>query len=93
MLLSKKKGSERFNPVCNVFQANLTRTDDLVIFTIQADAFLRGMVRAIIGTILKILQRQNAAKEMERIIANQDRSLAGISAPAKGLTLTAVKYD
>ena len=89
----QKKGSERLNPVCNVFQANLTRTDDLVIFTIQADAFLRGMVRAIIGTILKILQRQNAAKEMERIIANQDRSVAGTSAPAKGLTLTAVKYD
>ena len=89
----QKRGSDRISPVCNIFQANLNRIDDLVVLTIQADAFLRGMVRAIVGTILVVLRCQNSTEEMKRIIATRNRSSAGTSAPAKGLTLTAVKYD
>ena len=88
----QKTGSNRPRPVCHIFDASLQKENDVIIFCIEADAFLRGMVRAIMGTILAVHHLPDPAGEIQRIIAAQDRSTAGTSVPAKGLALTAVEY-
>jgi tRNA pseudouridine38-40 synthase len=61
-------------------------------FEITADAFLRGMVRAIVGTLLRVGRGKIDAAAFEEIIAASERSVAGPSAPAHGLCLIAVEY-
>jgi tRNA pseudouridine38-40 synthase len=61
-------------------------------FEITADAFLRGMVRAIVGTLLWVGRGKIDALTFEKIIAAKDRSMAGPSAPANGLCLIGVDY-
>ena len=66
--------------------------DDLLIFTIRADRFLRNMVRAIVGTMLDIGSGKLDPDGFRKIIESRDRSTAGTSAPAKGLFLVKVEY-
>lgn len=66
--------------------------DGLLRFEITADAFLRGMVRAIVGTMIWVGRGKLRPDEIERITRSGERSQAGPSAPARGLTLVAVEY-
>ena len=61
-------------------------------FHIRADRFLRGMVRAIVGTLLEVGQGRLTVNEFEQIIRSCNRQSAGRSAPAEGLFLVAVTY-
>jgi tRNA pseudouridine38-40 synthase len=61
-------------------------------FEITADAFLRGMVRAIVGTLLWVGRGKIDALTFEKIVAANDRAMAGPSAPANGLCLIGVEY-
>jgi len=68
-----------------------------VYFQIEADSFLRGMVRAIVGTLLKLCRHrgttlQTAIAQMTEILKSRDRSAAGASVPAHGLCLIEVRY-
>lgn len=78
--------------VREVRQAGWSRDGDVHIFEITADAFLRGMVRGIVGTMLWIGRGKTAVADLEAIIASGDRAKAGPSAPARGLCLVAVEY-
>ena len=88
----QRTGSERINPVCTVLEASCWRDEDLVYFQIEADAFLRGMVRALVGTVLKLQAAPDPIHRLQQILDARDRSVAGPSAPARGLSLIAVKY-
>ncbi|GAB3546102.1 tRNA pseudouridine(38-40) synthase TruA [Spirosoma fluminis] len=61
-------------------------------FHIRADRFLRGMVRAIVGTLLDVGQHRLGVAEFEWIINARDRKQAGRAAPAEGLSLVEVGY-
>ena len=61
-------------------------------FEITADRFLRGMVRAIVGTLLDVGTHKIDVDTFRTIIASQDRQRAGRSVPACGLYLVGVKY-
>src|SRR2546430_9729078 len=61
-------------------------------FEVEADAFLRGMVRAIVGTLLWVGRGKIDVPGLERIVAANDRAMAGPSAPANGLCLIALAY-
>jgi tRNA pseudouridine38-40 synthase len=64
----------------------------LLRFEITADAFLRGMVRAVVGTLLWVGRGKIDVAAFEKILESRDRSRAGPSAPARGLCLIAVEY-
>ena len=64
-----------------------------LIFTIEADRFLRNMVRAIVGTLLEVGYEKISLQDFREIILARDRGKAGHSVPAKGLFLERVKYD
>jgi tRNA pseudouridine38-40 synthase len=61
-------------------------------FEIESDAFLRGMVRGIVGTLLWAGRAKLTVERFAEVLAARDRALAGPSAPAKGLCLVAVRY-
>jgi len=61
-------------------------------FEIESDAFLRGMVRGIVGTLLWVGRGKLTVERFAEVLAARDRALAGPSAPAKGLCLVAVRY-
>ena len=62
------------------------------VFQITADRFLRNMVRAIVGTLVEVGIGKITKDDLALIIANQNRSSAGASAPAQGLYLVDVQY-
>lgn len=77
---------------CTIKIASWEQKNDLLVFTITADRFLRNMVRAIVGTLLNVGLGKISVEEMHTIIKSKDRGKAGASAPAKGLYLTRVVY-
>jgi len=101
----QKVGSDRVNPVCEVYEARWSEKAPYIYFEIEANSFLRGMVRAITGTFLALNSKfcsgdgmedkkcRAAKTELHRILASGDRALAGASAPAHGLSLIRVRYQ
>jgi tRNA pseudouridine38-40 synthase len=77
---------------CKIINAEWLRTDGGIVFKISADRFLRNMVRAIVGTLLMIGNKEIAPDAIHGIIQSKNRSNAGTSVPACGLYLTEVKY-
>ena len=78
--------------LCNIKKAEWKEEGQLLIFTITANRFLRGMVRAIIGTLLDVGTGKTSMKEFQAIIHSKDRKKAGANVPPQGLYLTKVKY-
>ncbi|MCX6551972.1 MAG: tRNA pseudouridine(38-40) synthase TruA [Acidobacteria bacterium] len=64
----------------------------LIVFRIEADGFLRHMVRAMVGTLVEVGLRRREAAAMTRLLDSGDRSDAGPTAPANGLVLVRVRY-
>ncbi|MCM4169559.1 tRNA pseudouridine synthase A [Arenibacter antarcticus] len=78
--------------ICDLRSAIWTTDEEKMVFTIRADRFLRNMVRAVVGTLINVGTGKTPLKDIPAIIESKDRSKAGISVPAKGLYLTAIKY-
>jgi len=66
--------------------------EDLLIFEVRANRFLRGMVRALVGTMLEVGKEKKTVEDFEAILAGKNRRKAGESAPACGLCLMEVSY-
>jgi tRNA pseudouridine38-40 synthase len=84
--------SDNTTNFCKIYGAGWEQSGNSLIFTIKADRFLRNMVRAIAGTMVKIGRGRMSLDEFEKVILSKNRSSAGMSAPAKGLFLSAIEY-
>ena len=78
--------------ICDLRSAAWHRQDNQLIFTVTADRFLRNMVRAMVGTLLEVGKGKLSPKDVNSIIKSRDRARAGVSVPAKGLSLVRVVY-
>lgn len=78
--------------LCNITKAEWTQKGDRLEFVITANRFLRGMVRAIVGTLLDVGTDKLSVKDFQQIINSKDRKQAGQNVPPEGLYLTKVKY-
>ena len=86
-------GSARQHTTRHIYSAELSEQDDgLLVFKIEADGFLRYMVRNIVGTLVDVGLEKLTLHDFKRILDSQDRSQAGVTAPAQGLTLIKVNY-
>ena len=65
----------------------------IIEFRISAGGFLRYMVRSIVGTMLEVGRGEKDSDTIHSAIVTRDKSLAGQTAPAQGLTLLKVDYD
>ncbi len=78
--------------VRTVVECRLRRAGPFLLVSMEANGFLRGMVRAVVGTLVQVGQGKRPASDIEAITAALQRSFAGPSAPANGLCLTKVRY-
>lgn len=78
--------------LCDITKAEWNQKGDTLEFTITANRFLRGMVRAIVGTLLDVGTGKMTVKDFQNIINSKDRKQAGQNVPPEGLYLTKVKY-
>lgn len=78
--------------ICRVTHAGWEKTGNQYVFTIQADRFLRNMVRAIVGTLVDVGRGKLSIDEFRKIIDSKNRCQAGTSAPAQGLFLVDIVY-
>lgn len=88
---SKSNNQQKTN-ICSVDKAVWTKQNERIIFTITANRFLRGMVRAIVGTMLQVGTNKMSIDEFKRVLIKGDRKEAGASVPAHGLFLTKIIY-
>lgn len=77
---------------CRITRAEWKQTDDEWVFTIEADRFLRNMVRAIVGTLFEVGRGKMTLDEFRAVIEAENRCKAGASVPAKGLYLVDIQY-
>ena len=87
-----KLHSENYTNNCEVYIANWKEDENLIIFTIKANRFLRNMVRAIVGTLIEIGEGKISFSDIETILMSKDRANAGYSVPANGLSLIDIEY-
>jgi tRNA pseudouridine38-40 synthase len=77
---------------CSITEAKWQDKGDMLIFSIQSNRFLRGMVRALVGTLLEVGKGKRSVSDFEEVIKARDRKKAGAQAPAEGLFLVEVGY-
>jgi tRNA pseudouridine38-40 synthase len=87
-----KSNTQTFTNNCKITQAFFTPVEDGLIFTIEADRFLRNMVRAVVGTLIRVGKKEISLEGFIEVLESQDRSKAGQSVPACGLFLVRVVY-
>lgn len=87
-------GSPRDHTVRTVTESSLVDAGGgSLTYDIQANGFLRFMVRNIVGTLVEVGLGKIAAHEVRDILASKDRSRAGATAPPQGLFLMDVTYE
>lgn len=85
-----KTDVQTFN--CKIEFAYWEQQEQTLLFHIKADRFLRGMVRAIVGTMIEIGAGRLSLADFEQIIVSKNRNNAGRAVPPEGLTLVEVGY-
>lgn len=80
------------SPVRTIYSSDWTAESDLLFYRVRGNGFLHHMVRNLVGTMLEIGRGQFPAGSMPRILEARSRSIAGPTAPAKGLFLHSVEY-
>lgn len=87
-----KSHTQTFTNNCKITEAFFERKDNALIFHIRADRFLRNMVRAIVGTLIRVGKKEIGLSELAEIMESKSRSRAGQSVPACGLYLVHIDY-
>ncbi|GBD89939.1 tRNA pseudouridine synthase A [bacterium BMS3Abin04] len=87
-----RRKTETENKICTIKKIRWSENNKFIIFRIEADRFLHGMVRTIVGTVLDLEKKKNSTEEILNILDQRNRDTAGQSMPAKGLFLYKVGY-
>ena len=88
-----KSGGSHSRPERTIHQAAWTEAGDEVSFCVAGDGFLRGMVRALVGTTLEVGRGRRSLNDFARLLEGGPRLAAGPNAPARGLCLEHVEYS
>jgi tRNA pseudouridine38-40 synthase len=78
--------------VRRAFVSRVDREDELLVYRIEATAFLKHMVRNIVGTLVEVGSGVAAGRDLAAVLESRDRGRAGPTAPPHGLCLVAVRY-
>lgn len=85
-------GSSTKDSLREVYGAYLRKQNDLICLSIEANGFLRHMVRNVVGTLVDVGTGKKAPSDFVVILASKNRALGGATAPPQGLFLREVRY-
>jgi tRNA pseudouridine38-40 synthase len=85
-------GGPEENSVRRLLRLDLRREADELVIAVEGQAFLRHMVRTLVGTLLEVGRGRRSPDEIPGILASRDRARAGPTAPACGLCLDHIEY-
>jgi tRNA pseudouridine38-40 synthase len=85
-------GGSHGQPFRRILSASWMEQGEELRFTVTGDGFLRGMVRALVGTLIEVGLGRRGPEELADLLTGRPRSEAGPTAPAHGLVLEAVSY-
>ena len=77
---------------CQVVESCWEEENGCLVYRVEANRFLRGMVRGLVGTMLRVARGGMKLDEFEALLREGEHSAADFSAPAKGLFLMRVTY-
>ena len=83
---------DALQPVRTIYQTRIEARGELLVYTIEGTAFLRHMVRNIVGTLADVGRGIRTPQSFAELLAARDRTKAGYTAPPEGLYLVQVKY-
>lgn len=80
-------------PVKTIYSIDIHTNKDVITFTVIGSGFLKQMVRNIVGTLSDIGRGRIRGRGVKEILESKDRRLAGVTAPAHGLSMDWVSYE
>jgi tRNA pseudouridine38-40 synthase len=75
-----------------ILRAEWLEEGEILAFWVEADAFMRNMVRALVGTMIEVASGQRDREGFASLLEGVPRERAGETAPAHGLYLASVRY-
>ena len=87
-----KKNTQVKNFICSIYKSEWIVENDFLIYNVVANRFLRGMVKGLVGTMLKTASGKITISEFIAIVKRINNSNTDFSVPPHGLFLVAVKY-
>ncbi|HET7117193.1 MAG TPA: tRNA pseudouridine(38-40) synthase TruA [Hanamia sp.] len=87
-----KKHTQVNNFICEILKSEWALEKDTLVYTVKANRFLRGMVKGLVGTMLRVGTDKISLKDFGKIVEGRDCGKADFSVPAHGLFLIAVNY-
>ncbi len=77
---------------CNIISSEWVAVSDGLIYRVTANRFLRGMVKGLVGTMLKAATKNKSLQEFQAIITSNNPAFVDFSVPSHGLALCKVSY-
>jgi len=87
-----KRNTQVKSFTCDVQESHWTIEGECFVYHVKANRFLRGMVRALVATMLKVGRNKTNLDNFRTIIESQDCTLADFSAPPNGLFLVRITF-
>ena len=87
-----KKRTQVKSFVCNIYGSKWIKENNGLVYYVKADRFLRGMVRALVATMLLVGRNKISLDDFKLIIEQKDATKANFAVPAQGLFLISVNY-
>lgn len=87
-----KRNTQVKDFICNIKLSKWKIENDTLLYQVESNRFLRGMVKGLVGTMLRVGTGKISLAEFEEIIKNRDCTKADFSVDSKGLFLVSVNY-
>lgn len=88
-----KFNEDNYTTLCTILLAEIEERDEEIIFKIQANRFLRNMVRRLVGTMIEVGKGKMEVSDFNEVLNNPNSVKRTFTAPARGLVLAKVFYE
>ena len=88
-----KKGSDEKTKKCTIFKSEWRKTENGFVYHVEANRFLRGMIRMIVGMCINVAKGQVSLEDVKQALDTRSRLSKDWSVPARGLFLSKVEYE
>src|SRR5690606_6020359 len=87
-----KRNTQSFTFLCSIFHSYWEEVGEELHYVVEANRFLRGMVRGLVGTQLQMARKGNSLEDFKQIIESKDCTRADFSVSGNGLYLEKINY-